>query len=378
MARPHTADRPLRIVLSVGSLQVGGTESQLVKLAARLTARGHEVHVVAVRTGGPYETRLRGLGIPTRVFGYGGLRTRDETGRRSVRVMFHELGNLFALWRHLRRLRPDVCHGFLFTCYTQVLPLAWAAGVPVRVNGRRGAAPTTPSGRHRALLDFAARRASNLYITNSRTLATGLIHDEGVPPDRVEVIANGVELPGETADAAREPARGIVVANLIGYKGHADLIEALALLAAPPALCFVGDGPERERLAALTTARGLDRVVTMAGAVPDARSLLAGYQFAVLPSHEEGLPNAVLEAMAAGLPVVATSVGGVPEIVADGVTGLLVPPHAPALLAAAIERIAADPGLRRRMGSAARQVAGRSSVDVCAARHETVYRALLR
>jgi glycosyltransferase involved in cell wall biosynthesis len=370
--------RTLRIVLAIGSLQVGGTESQLVKLASRLAERGHEVHVVAIARGGPYEARLRAMGIPTRVFGYGGLRTRDGTGRRSPRIFLRETRKLIALWRHLRRLRPDVCHAFLFTCYTQVLPLAWAAGVPARVNGRRGASPPTPTGALRAVLDFAGHRSSSLYITNAHALAEALVREEKVPAGRIEVIANGVELPAGTADPARCPARGIVVANLIGYKGHADLVEALALLAGPPAVSFVGDGPERERLTELIRARGLAHVVTLTGAAPDARELLTGHQFAVLPSHAEGLPNAVLEAMAAGLPVVATSVGGVPEVLADGVTGLLVPPREPKELAAAIARLAGDPLLRQRMGAAGRRAAERLSVEDCAARHEAVYRTLLR
>jgi glycosyltransferase involved in cell wall biosynthesis len=378
MAPARGEGRPLRIVLSVGSLQVGGTESQLVKLAARLTARGHEVHVLAVCRGGPYEQTLRALGVPTRIFGYGGLRLRDGTGRRSPRTLLAETRKLVAMWRHLRALRPDVCHGFLFTCYTHVLPLAWAAGVPVRVNGRRGAAPPQPTGLLRAVLDLAGRHSSNLYVTNSRALAAGLVREENVPPHRVEVIANGVELPAETAEPGRRPARGVVVANLIDYKGHADLVDALALLDAPPSICLVGEGPERERLTRRIAACGLGHVVHLAGAVPDARALLADYQFAILPSHMEGLPNAVLEAMAAGLPVIATAVGGVPELVADRVTGILVPPRAPAALAVAIRELAGDPALRRRMGAAARRAAERSGVDVCAARHETVYRTLLR
>ncbi|MFB9839570.1 glycosyltransferase, partial [Actinoallomurus acaciae] len=344
-----TTGRPLRIVLSIGSLQIGGTESQLVKLAGRLAARGHEVHVVAVRCGGPYEKDLRALGVPLRVFSYDGLRLRDPSGRRDPRILAAETRKLLAIWRHLRSLRPDVCHGFLFTCYTHVLPLALLAGVPVRVNGRRGASPSRPTGALRALLDFAGRHSSSLYVTNSHALAERLVRDEKVAASRIEVIANGVEPPARVAAPGLSPARGIVVANLISYKGHADLIEALALLEKPPPVRLVGDGPERERLAALIEARGLGEVVGLAGPCPDAREMLADHQFSVLPSHAEGLPNAVLEAMAAGLPVIATRVGGVPEVLADGVTGLLVPPHDPAAVAAAIERVAGDPDLRRAM-----------------------------
>ncbi|MFF5262488.1 glycosyltransferase [Actinomadura viridis] len=390
--------RPLRIVLSIGSLNVGGTETQLVKLARGLRERGHDVHVVALCRGGPLEADLRSLGVPTRVFSFGGFR-RDGWDRptarpsaqpsarpsgtlrrrlQAARRLLHATGRLIALWWHLRTLKPDVCHAFLFTCCTRVLPLAWAAGVPVRVNGRRGASPPTPTGLVRRVLDTASRRSSSQYVTNCHGIARELLGPGGVPADRVEVIPNGVELPAEAADAARCPPRGIVVANLIAYKGHADIVEALALLPGPPRVRFVGDGPERERLGALIEARGLRHVVELAGAVPDSRTLLPGHQFAVLASHAEGLPNAVLEAMAAGLPVIVTAVGELPGIVTDGRDGLLVPPRDPAALAAAIGRIAADPELRAALGAAARRTAQRYGVGECVARHEAVYRARLR
>ncbi|HEX6469623.1 MAG TPA: glycosyltransferase [Streptosporangiaceae bacterium] len=379
MTRRRRGDRPLRVVLAIGSLEVGGTETQLVKLAGGLAARGHEVHVVAVRTGGPLRAELAALGVPTTVFGYQGLRLRDASGRRSLRVLRGEVRQLAGIWRHLRALRADVCHAFLFTCYTQVLPLARAAGVPVRVNGRRGEAPALPAGWQRAVLEFLSRRASTVYVTNARALARTLAAEENVPPHRIEVIMNAVRPPGGTAaaDVTVQPPRGIVIANLLRYKGHADLVEALARLEAPPHLSFVGDGPERARLAGLLRERGLAGTVDLRGAVQDAAGLLPGYQFLVLPSHTEGLPNAILEAMAAGLPVIATAVGGVPELVADGVTGLLVPPHSPAALAAALARLAADPALRARLGAAARQAVAGLGVDECAARHEAVYRAAL-
>src|SRR3954447_21758026 len=190
MEPAREAGRPLRIVLSVGSLQVGGTEAQVGKLAGPRDARGHEVHVLAVCRGGPYEESLRAMGVPTRIFGYGGLRLRDGTGRRRPRILLTETRKLVAIWRHLRRLRPDVCHGFLFTCYTHVLPLAWAAGVPVRANGRRGASPPAPPGLRRGVLDFLGHHASNLYVTTSRVQAERLVREENVPAHRVEVIAN--------------------------------------------------------------------------------------------------------------------------------------------------------------------------------------------
>jgi glycosyltransferase involved in cell wall biosynthesis len=165
-----------------------------------------------------------------------------------------------------------------------------------------------------------------------------------------------------------------VVASLRAVKGHLDLLAALATLADPPRVCLVGDGPDRAAILAAVDRLGLAGVVELAGHRPDARTVLPGYQFAVLPSHHEGLPNAVLEAMAAGLPVVATAVGAVPDVVADGVTGFVVPPRAPEALAAAIGRLAGDPALRTRFGTAARVRAGDFTVASCVDDHEATYR----
>jgi glycosyltransferase involved in cell wall biosynthesis len=368
----------MRIVLVIGTLRIGGTETQVVKLAAELRTRGHDVHVVAISRGGPLEGEFRSSGVGLRVFAHGGLRLRDSTGWRSPRTLFKEVRELLALWRHLRHLRPDVCHAFGFTCYTIALPLAWAARVPVRVNGRRGAAPLSPTGIGRKGLDLVSVLTSSVYVCNSYAGAQDLQRYEGVPAHRIVVVPNSVAIPSRVADAGRQSPTGAVVANLVPYKGHADLVEALAKLESPPHLCFIGDGPERDDLLALLKARGLEHAVEFAGTVPAASRLLPSYQFAILPSHREGLPNAVLEAMAAGLPVIATAVGGVPEIVVDGVTGLLVRPHEPSELAAAIERLTGDPLLRARLGAAGRLAAERLAGQSCAAQHEAVYQAALR
>ena len=140
---------------------------------------------------------------------------------------------------------------------------------------------------------------------------------------------------------AVEPPVGLMVANLISYKGHEDVITALSLLDDPPTVRFVGEGRERARLERLVEAANLGDRVIFEGSVPDAALLFQDAQFGILASHEESLPNCVLEAMAAGVPMVATSVGGVPELLEDEVNGLLVPPRAPEALAHAIERLVA-------------------------------------
>ncbi|MGC9665573.1 glycosyltransferase [Planosporangium sp. 12N6] len=367
-------DLPLRIVLVVGTLQVGGTETQLVKLASGLRARGHDVHVIALLGGGPLAAPLRAAGVETRIFAFGAQRQRHHPGGRSAaRVVLGEVRELYRVWRHLRALRPDVCHAFLYTCNTLVLPLAWLARVPLRVAGRRGPDPELKGLRHRTV-EAIGRRAASVHLCNSRAGAAEVVSAEGVPASRVLVIANGVEIPEAVAQAARQPAHGVVVAQLRPGKGHEDLLAALASLPAPPRVCLIGDGPQRRAIEEQVDRLGLAGVVQLAGERSDVRELLPAYQFAMLPSHGEGLPNAVLEAMAAGLPVIATAVGGVPDVVVDGVTGILVPPRAPDALAVAIAQLADDPDLRVRLGAAARAAAMDFSVPACVNRHEAIYR----
>jgi glycosyltransferase involved in cell wall biosynthesis len=168
-----------------------------------------------------------------------------------------------------------------------------------------------------------------------------------------------------------------MVANLIAYKGHVDLLEALAMLADPPTVHLVGDGPERARLEGMAAELGLRDVVRFEGRQRGARDLFGHMQFAILASHEEGMPNAVLEAMAHGVPVIATAVGGVPELIEHNVNGLLVPSHNPAALASAIGQIAGDADLRSRLGRHAQRRALDLSWERCVTSYEALYSGLL-
>jgi len=154
--------------------------------------------------------------------------------------------------------------------------------------------------------------------------------------------------------------RVVTVGRLVELKDHAAVLTALATLRkAVPGSCLlvVGEGSERGTLETLARSLAISDSVTFTGEVPHGRVLdiLAGCDIFVLASHSEGMPNAVLEAMAAGLAVVATSVGGVPELSRDGETGILVPPGDRVALAEALATLAADPELRARLGAAARQ-----------------------
>jgi glycosyltransferase involved in cell wall biosynthesis len=195
------------------------------------------------------------------------------------------------------------------------------------------------------------------------------------------VIPNGVDATGvrdRTPDEAARPVRSVItVANLRPEKNHETLIAAASMLAKDvPDLRFqiVGDGPRRQALEALVAASHLEKQVTFLGHQEDIGSRLAAADVFVLPSRSEAFPNGAIEAMAAGLPVIASAVGGLLELIDDGRTGLLVPPGEPAALAAALRRLIDDRPLAARLGAAARShVRHHCSFDRMVAAFEDLY-----
>ena len=224
-----------------------------------------------------------------------------------------------------------------------------------------------------------------------------LLTREGVRPERIFVRHNsinpngGARLNDEDALALRarlgveEGARVILaVGRLSREKGHADLVAALEhLQASEPELSFrlvvVGEGPEREAVEREARERGVSERLIFAGHVSDVRPFYALADVLALPSHSEGSPNVLLEAMAAGLPVAASSVGGVPEIVSDGESALLVAPHDPRAMGSALARLLKDEGLARRLASNARSlVAAHYTPDAYARSLVGLYGEILR
>jgi len=183
------------------------------------------------------------------------------------------------------------------------------------------------------------------------------------------VVGNGVDIPVQTATPDLQPTRGVMVANLRPHKGHLDLLQALIELDTCPDVDLIGSGVMEDKVRSAITRLGLTDKVRLLTEVSNASSMLDDYSFSVLPSYFEGIPNSVLESMAAGLPVIATRVGGVPEIVEDGVTGLLVPPGDTEALARAIALLTTDPSLRASMGQAGREAAAQHSWQEVAKRN---------
>ena len=367
----------IRILYVIGTLDVGGAEGQLVQLATRLDQARFEVAVCCLTSSGPYEADLRAAGIRVHVVGFRGL------------VMFrapHKVtAQLLRLGRVIRAERPDIVHGYLFWAYVLGTLAARAVGVRHVISSRRSLGHFKASKPHYLAIERLANSMTTLVIANSNAVAEDAIRQERLPRHKVVVIHNGIDAAkyAVTPSAALRAELGeghpivTIVANFIHYKGHRDFLAAWprVLSDCPSAIAvFVGDGPERAECEAWARDHALDRSMRFLGSRRDVPEILAATDILAHPSLEEGFSNAILEAMAAAVPVVATDVGGNREAVRDGETGLLVEPRRPDLLAAAIVALGRDPARARAMGAAARTLVSDSfSVDTAVRRHEDVY-----
>lgn len=329
------------------------------------------------------------------------LRSATDDFRRDcpARMEVHALGMRglwdVARWGALRRLcrtwRPDVIHTQVSRADWVGVPVARALGVPVitiihNVHSRMYRAEFPPPvARAGALLDRLTHPLASRLIAVSEGVRRDLEH-HGVPADRVVVIHNALDVERRRLLSPRDAVRrawgytpeDVVVgtaALLKTQKGIPYLIEAARRVAADhPHVHFVhmGSGPLKERIAALIAAAGLQSRFRMLDYVPEPMTLLSGLDMFVLPSLWEGLPIALLESMAAGLPAVGTRVAGIEDVIEHERTGLLVPPADAAALAAAISALATDPQLRARLGRAAGDSLSRFDARTIAAQ----YRAL--
>ena len=349
---------------------LGGQERQTVLHLATLDRSRWQPLVRCLRLEGEHLEDLARLGVAPRSLDVRKV-FRPRTAWRVARLAVE-----------LRRERVALVHANDF--HTNVLGTIAGrlAGVPVVVT-RVDLGHVLDAPRRRALA--VVSRAAARVIVNALAIRDACLAD-GVPAERIALVRNGVDVAAFDAAASRPggaPDGAVVqVANMHHpVKGHEDLLRAMAgvLREVPGArLLLVGDGARRPELERLARELGIAEHVTFAGHRRDVPSLLARSAVAISASHAEGISNAVLEAMAARLPVVATAVGGNPELVRDGVSGFLVPPRSPAGLARRIVALLGEAALARRMGEAGRAVVEREfGVGQMRRRYEAVYEAVV-
>ena len=322
----------------------GGTERQMIELVRLLDPSRFTVHVACFDKRGAWLPRVaeRAASIvefPIRGFAHPGT-----------------MPTLLRFARWCRRERIEVLQTCDFYANIFGLPGAALAGVPVRIGSRRDLNPDKSPAQIR--LQRQAYRCATTVVANCAA-ARGILLAEGLAPASIAVIPNGVDRPRhESAGvAAEQRTRVITVANLRPEKNHETLIAAADLLSADfPDVEFqiVGDGPRRSELEALVRSRRLDDRVSLLGHREDVGRLLSEASIFALPSRSEAFPNGAIEAMAAGLPVVASAVGGLLDLIEHGRTGLLIEPGNPTALADALRQLLTNQTAAARIGEHAR------------------------
>ena len=339
----------------------GGTERQMIELIRRLDPSRFTVHVACFDKRGAWLPRVAERARSIVEFPIRGL-ARPATMAALLR---------FARWCRAERIEV------LQTCdfYANIvgLPGAALARVPVRIGSRRDLNPD--KSRAQIRLQRQAYRCATTVVANCAA-ARGILLAEGLAPASIAVIPNGVDDPAPAA-AGKQQKRIITVANLRAEKNHETLIAAADLLSTDfPEVEFqiVGDGPRRAELEALVRSRRLENRISFLGHREDVGRLLSEASIFVLPSRSEAFPNGAMEAMAAGLPVVASAVGGLLDLIEHGRTGLLIEPGNPTALADALRRLLTNQAAAAQIGEQARaQVHQRYSFDRMVKAFEDLY-----
>jgi glycosyltransferase involved in cell wall biosynthesis len=359
------------LVFLVTLAETGGAQTYVASLLPAIV-ESFDV-AVAAHGDGP-------LGDAARTAGARFVPLRDV--RRPVNP-WRDLLGLLELFRLLRQEDPQIVHVNSAKAAALGRLAAWLAGVPVRVYTVHGWAFLAHRGVAAAayrLVERTLRPLTTVTVCVSENERQAGLAARACAERSTIVIRNGVSpLVLDTARARSDRTRLVMVGRLQAPKDPITLVRALALL---PARSFeavlIGDGPERAAVEDEIGRLGVGGAVRVLGERSDVPELLAAAEIFVLSTRSEGLPLSVLEAMAAGLPVIASNVGGIPELVADGVSGVLVPPGDPAALAEAIEALLENPALALELGAAGRRrVVENFDLEAVREAHLALYRRML-
>ncbi len=380
VAEPAGGAEPCRILYLIDKMGLAGAQTHLLALASGLDRTRLAPAIACLMYEGEMAETVRAAGLPLNALG-----TERIYGLTALR-------SFWRLVRRLRRERPSIVQTYLSSATVFGSLAARVAGVPCLVTTRRDRG--FGDGRSMAWALARTNRWARRVVCVSRDVADIVTRRERIEPSKIAVIPNGIDLRrfsprGRRAEVRRElglPDRSPVVVTV----GHITRVKGSDVLAAaaprileqvPEARFLVvgeGDAPQEDELRQQVHDLGLDRRFLLAGDRSNVPDLLEAADLFVLPSRSEGQPNALIEAMAMGLPCVATRVGGVPEIVTDGEEALLVPSEAPDALAAACVSVLESPALARRLGAAARARAHREhDLGSMVRRYERLYEKLL-
>lgn len=346
-----------KVFFLVDSLSIGGTEVQAVELALRIGVKGYNVTLGCLRVRGPLLERLKGSDIAVEEF-------YPKGGSDSVQGVYQML----RLAKFLRGGQFQVFHAH--DVYSNILgiPSAVVARVPVIISSQRDLSHLNPYRTRKRAWIRRLQNLSSAVLANSKAVQDSLLTDHNFAPEKIRVIYNGVDTDRWGHDSRDRTwlvpdAAGenwiVTVGNMQSdVKGHPFLITAAAEVVREfpnTRFVLVGDGAQRPDFEQKVAQLGLQRNFLFLGRRDDVPKILSTCDIAVLPSKAEGLPNAVLEYLATGLPTIATQVGGNAEIIRHGDNGLLVPAQDPSRLADAMLQLLRDPALSARLGQKGRE-----------------------
>ncbi|HEX9190834.1 MAG TPA: glycosyltransferase [Candidatus Deferrimicrobiaceae bacterium] len=381
-----TAPTP-KIAYVLPNIESGGTEQHVLMLCRLLDRSRFSPSLITTAGGGAlFDAFSRH--VPVTVMG------DPARGKQFRSTPWEHAGTVASLIRIFRELRPDILHSYLPAANVFAPVAARLAGVPRVIVSKRSLADYKERFPLLRRVESFGNRLADVILVNSDAVRRDIERTERHWGGKFRKVHNGVApiepwTPEEVLGFRRRegiPSGAVValcVSNFYPYKGHGDLVEAAArVVPAFPDVLFLLAGRDSGTMEATrrhTLERGLGGTFRFLGSRSDVPDLLRASDLFVHPSREEGFSNAILEAMAAGLPVVACDVGGNPEAVADGETGRLVPARAPERFAEALLEIIGDPGKRKAFGRAGRRRAeGEFSLNRMVTGMETLYESLLR
>lgn len=365
-------------------LAMGGLENGVVNLINRIPSERFSQIIVSLTDSTEFRDRIQSSSIPV-------ISLKKREGK--------DFGIHAALWKIFRQFRPDIVHTRNFSGLEYLITAAMA-GIPCRIHGEHGLDMSELDGSNLKynLLRKLTRPFVNRYLTVSQDLAHWLTDRLGIPPEKVTQIYNGVDIKRFHPPQVRRDSigpKGFVTSQsiVIGTVGRMQTIKDpltlvgafLHLLAMEPShrerlrLVMIGDGPLRSEAFRMLRNSDASHLAWLPGERNDVPDMLRGMDIFVLPSRREGISNTVLEAMGTALPVIATRVGGNPELVEDGKTGMLVPSETPEALAAAAHTYISDPIRMSIHGKAGRdKVETKFSLEAMINQYMDTYDSVLR